>query len=137
MQPMSRPRPPYLQRHKTRHGKYVWYVQIGRGPLIRVAGEYGTSLFDASYREAISKAGDKPGPKIRASQGTLEWAWLNYKQSVAWERLSPATRKHRDNIMKRVAESAGAEPLSAITKRAIIDGMDRRSKTPFQALNFL
>jgi integrase len=135
---MSRPRPPYLQRHKTRHGKYVWYVQIGNGPLIRVAGEYGTSLFDASYREAVGKASvAKTPPTIRAATGTIEWAWLSYRQSGAWSALSRATKKQRENIMLHVIERSGTVPVSALNKASIQDGIDRRSKTPFQAKNFL
>lgn len=32
---MARPRPPHLHREKTRHGKHVWYVRIGKGPRTR------------------------------------------------------------------------------------------------------
>lgn len=45
MIPVPRPRPPSLQRHKTRHGGFVWYVRVGAGPLIRIKGEFGTPEF--------------------------------------------------------------------------------------------
>jgi len=42
IEPMSRPRPPYLLKQVTRHGRVVWYVRRGKGPRIRIRGEYGT-----------------------------------------------------------------------------------------------
>jgi integrase len=134
---MPRPRPPHLQRHKTRHGRYVWYVQISAGPLIRVRGEFGTQEFSDSYTAALARAGTKPAPTIRAAKGTLEWAWLSYKGSSAWAGLSRATKRQRENIMKHVIASAGNEPITAIDRAAIVDGVDRRSHTPFQAKNFV
>jgi integrase len=51
--------------------------------------------------------------------------------------LKAPTRKQRENIMVHVLKSAGSKPLSAITQTAILDGIDRRAATPFQAKNFL
>ena len=134
---MPRPRPPHLQRGVSRHGKPYWFVQVRRGaPKIRIREEYGTAAFDAAYQAAISGA-KLTKPEIRASQGTLKWAWLLYKQSAAWQNaISEATRRQRENIMKHVLASAGDEPLSAIDAVAISEGVDRRAKTPSQAKNF-
>lgn len=134
---MPYPRPPHLQRHKTRHGKFNWYVQIGNGPLIRVKPGFREPGFDEAYAVALEKARAKPTPTITATKGTLRWAWLTYKQSGAWATLSQATRDQRENIMVHVLESAGSEPLFKINRAAIQDGVDRRKKTPFQAKNFL
>ena len=51
---MPRPRPPYLHRERTRHGHVTWYVRVGKGPRIRVHGEFGSSEFNAAYRAAIA-----------------------------------------------------------------------------------
>lgn len=138
MDGMPRPRPPHLQRGRSRHGKPYWFVQIKRGaPKIRIPDElqYGTPAFDVAYQAAIN---DQRIPKreIRASNGTLGWAWLLYKQSASWQSKSDATRRQRENIMKHVLASAGSEPLSNIDNGAISDGVDRRAKTPSQAKNF-
>jgi site-specific recombinase XerD len=39
--------------------------------------------------------------------------------------------------MLHVLKTAGREPLSRITRKAILDGRDRRAATPSQAKNFL
>jgi integrase len=117
----------------------VWYVRKGaRGRKIRVRAQYGTLDFEAAYQAAIAGDAAHKAPEIKASRGTLEWAWLLYKQSAAWQSaISHSTRKQRDNIMKHVLATGGIAPLSAITTAAIRDGVDRRAKTPFQAKNFV
>ena len=137
---MPRPRPPYLQRHKTRHGKFNWYAQKGNGPLIRIKQEHGTPEFDAAYKAAVSGYSTLPAvpaPAVKAHADTLEWLWMMYRQAGAWQNLKPATKKQRENIMKGVLEKVGQEPISAFTKRAILGAMDARSATPFQAQNLL
>mgnify|MGYP001340735336 CR=1 FL=1 len=136
---MPKPRPQYLQRHKTRHGKFNWYVQIADGPLVRVNPGFGEPGFADAYESALQKAkAAKPAISApKAAKGTLEWAWQSYIRSGSWSALKPATRKQRDNIMKHVLETAGSEPLSAIDRVAINDGIERRSATPSAARNFL
>jgi site-specific recombinase XerC len=51
--------------------------------------------------------------------------------------LSPATKRQRENIFKHVLEQAGTKPYALITRQHVIDGRERRSKTPAQARNFL
>jgi integrase len=136
MADMPRPRPPHLQRGVSRHGKPYWFVQIKRGaPKIRIREEYGTAEFDAAYQAAVNS---RPTPKrdIKADHGTLEWAWVLYKQSASWQSKSEATRRQRENIMKHVLARAGGESLSTIDHMAISEGVDRRAKTPSQAKNF-
>jgi integrase len=134
---MPRPRPPHLQRLISRHGKVTWYVQIGRGPRIRVRGEYGTPEFDASYVEAVSS--DRPIPErpITEARGTLAWLWMMYRQTGAWSSLKDPTRRQRENIMVRVLKLAGDKPLSRINKPSIIAAVEHRKATPFQAKNYL
>jgi integrase len=139
MDDMPRPRPPYLHRQVTRHGKVIWVVRKGaRGKKIRIRGEYGSPEFEAAYQLAVSGNSAPEAPEIKASKGTLEWAWSLYRQSAAWQSaISPATRRQRENIMKQILARAGSQPLSAITSGAIREGVDRRAKTPFQAKNFV
>jgi len=67
----------------------------------------------------------------------LRWLWDRYRDSSSWATLAPATRRQRENIMHGVIDSAGDMPLSAMSRAAIIDGRERRAKTPSQANNFL
>jgi integrase len=117
----------------------IWYVRKGaRGKRIRIRAEYGTRAFDVAYQAAVISASIPEPPEIKASNGTLEWAWLLYRQSAAWQSaISQATRRQRENIMRNVLASAGTIPLSAINTAAIREGVDRRARTPFQAKNFV
>lgn len=135
MELMPRPRPPHLQRHATRHGKVVWYVRIGRGRRIRIRGEYGSAEFEADYHAAI--AAEPRGEKGAPSTGTLSWLVARYRETIAWSKLSAATRRQRENIFRHVIETAGTEPISKITSATILAGRERRAETPAQARNFL
>ena len=135
MQAMPRPRPPYLQKHTTRHGRTAWYVGINRKKLIRLHAEYGTPEFWVQYKAAID--GHKPAGKETAKTGSLGWLWDRYKETTSWAELSNATRKQRENIMLHVLETARDKPYSKITTQSIEGGKDRRRDTPAQARNFL
>jgi integrase len=132
---MSRPRPPFLQRAVSRHGKTIWYVRISRGPKIRIKGEYGSPEFNEAYQGAVS--GEKPKRPGEAARGTLKWLWDLYRLSGAWTDLSLATRKQRENIMRPVIASVGDQSLSRVDKAAIQLGRERRAGTPTQAKHFV
>src|SRR5262249_39258850 len=130
---MPRPRPLHLHREMTRHGKVVWYVRIGgaKGPRRRLRAPFGPPEFAAEYRAAIAEE-----PPVRAKgpeSGTLAWLIERYRETAEWSALSAATRHQRENIFKHVISSAGAIALTRITTQTIIDGRERRAKTPHQA----
>jgi integrase len=133
---MPRPRPPYLHRYRTRHGKFIWYVRKPRGRRIRIHGEFGTEAFNAEYRAAIADA-----PKVsipsRAKSGSLQWLWERYCETDKWAKLSPASRRQRENIMAHVLKSGGHEPFVAINVSTMEEGLARRAATPAQARKFL
>jgi integrase len=138
MDDMPRPRPPFLLRQVTQHGKVVWYVRKGKGKRIRVPAP-GTEGFDRAYQaavaaDAISREGGAAGSR---AAGTLAWLVTRYRETTAWTSLSPATRHQRENILKHVLDTAGRQPIARITKASIVAGRDRRSQTPFQARHFL
>jgi integrase len=138
MTDMPRPKPRYLHRQVTRHGKVIWVVRKGaRGKKIRIRGEYGSAQFWAAYDVAMAGGDGTSSKPITAARGTLEWLWMLYMQSNTWTALKPSTWKQRENVMVHVLKSAGTHPLSVITKSAIMDGIDRRAATPFQAKHFL
>jgi integrase len=134
---MPRPRPPYLHRVITRHGKAVWYVRLGVGQRkrIRLRSEFGTEDFRLEYQAALSGA-PRSTPGAPAS-GSLAWLIERYREVGAWAALSRATRRQRENIFKHVLESAGNKPFNSITTATIMAGIERRSMTPAQAKNFL
>ena len=136
MNSMPRPRPPYLQRHVTRHGKAVWYVWVRPNPRIRIRGEYGTPEFTVAYQAALQgKAVEAHDARIPA--GTLSWLLARYRETAAWRDLSKATRRQRENIFLHVVKTSGREPFTAVNRKSVTAGRDRRSDTPAQARNFL
>lgn len=120
---VPRPRPPHLHRETTRHGKVVWYVRVGRGARIRIKAVHGTPEFDNEYNAAVR--GDRPA-KTSAKSGSLRWLWDRYHESDAWTHLSRETRRQRESIMAKVLATAGHEPISRITRKAVMAGIDRR-----------
>lgn len=134
MAAMPRPRPPFLQREKTRHGRFVWYVRKADGPRTRIRAEFGTPEFDDEYRAAVN---GEDAPKATTRTGSLKWLYERYRETTVWRDLSAATRRQRENIFVGVMESAGDQPFAAIGRKAIEEAKDRRRETPAQARNFL
>lgn len=134
MASMPRPRPPHLHHERTRHGSHVWYVRIGKGPRIRIAGEFGTDAFNERYQDAVS---GKTRVREVATKDTLGWLIARYREADAWTSLSLATRRQRECILKQILATAGPEPIARIDRKAILAGRDRRMKTPFQARHFV
>lgn len=135
MTTMPRPRPPYLSRELTRHGKPVWYVRRN-GKRIRLKGVFGTPEFDAEYQAAIASTSVST-ENIKEAAGTLGWLVARYRETDAWQRLSLATRRQRESILKQALASAGDKPIRRITTDVIAAGRDRRLKMPNQARHFL
>jgi integrase len=133
---MPRPRPPHLHREISRHGKVTWVVRIGKGPRTRIRALYGTPEFDAEYQAAIG-GGPLPGASARVLATSLQWLWDSYRETGAWSGLAMSTRRQRENIMLHVLKESGAKPHAAIRPKHIQAGIDRRSKTPAAARNFL
>jgi hypothetical protein len=134
MDTMPRPRPPYLSREVSRHGKPVWYVRVD-GKRTRLRAQYGTTDFEAQYRAALADRHKRE----EGTPGTGSLAWLieRYRETTAWTNLSKATRRQRENIFRQVVRLAGTQPFARITRATIVAGRDRRAHTPAQARNFL
>jgi len=65
----------------------------------------------------------------RRAVPTLAWLVQQYRQASAYQSLSVATKKQRDNILKSVVEASGTVPFRAVTRKAIVDGRERRMDT--------
>lgn len=137
MEAMPRDRQKYLHKYWTRHRKLIWYVRRPGGKRTRIRGEFGSPEFSAQVEAALAGATAIKPKKQKAVSGTVDWLWEKYRQSTAWTKLSPATRRQRENIMAGVLKKIRAEPYAAIKRADIVESRDRRAATPAQARNFL
>ena len=123
---MPHPRPPFLHRQITRHGRAVWYVRVAKGKRIRLRAEYGSPEFWAAYESAV--AGKfASGDPAKFNAHSLGWLIERYRESRAWAKLSQATRAQRERVLLAVAESAGKTILSRIDRGGIERGIERRN----------
>jgi hypothetical protein len=125
MDTMPRPRPPYLSREVTRHGNAVWYVRRA-GKRTRLRSKYGTPEFETEYQAALADKGkcDRAGPV----NSSLAWLIARYRETTTWQGLSSATKKQRENIFRKILESAGDQPFAKITVAAMIGVPVRHSR---------
>jgi integrase len=105
------------------------------GSRIRIRADYGTAEFDAEYEAALG--GSVRTTKNAPSLGTLAWLFNRYRESAAWEALSPVTRQQREAIFGHVLDTAGDQPFTKITASVIAKGVEKRAKTPSAARHFL
>lgn len=114
----------------------MWYVKTSRaGPRTRIRAEFGTEAFWTEYHAAV--AGQTPQKTVAAGKDTLAWAVGLYQKSSAWTKLSEATRRQRKNILDKVLETGGSARLADVTRKAIIDGRERRMDRPAAARHFI
>lgn len=130
---MPRKRKPYVHREKTRHGLYVWYFRRGKGARVRLPGQYESPEWLAAYEAALGGV----APPAPTASGTFAWLVERYKSSAKWASLAPSTQSFRAGILDRVVQTGGNIRIGQITRKIIADGRDRRSQTPFAAVNYL
>lgn len=141
MERMPRPMPPNLYRERNRHGTAVFYVRQGKGPRIRIRGEFGSEEFARNYQSAVLGEAHQEGMLAQRASvtatGTLAWLITCYKGSSAWDRLSATTKSQRDRIYRDAIKRAGEAHLASITKKVIRQAVEDRAKTPFAANSFI
>lgn len=139
MIPMPRPLPPFVNRHRSRHGRISYYFRCRHGKRIRLPDIDDPGFGDA-YAAAlagIQAAPTRPHTHPAAKAGTLAWLVAMWKGSSAWAATAPATRRQRDNILTHVLARAGGASYLAITARTIRQGREDRMTAPAAANNFL
>ncbi len=136
MSDMPRPRPPHLHREVSRHGKTTWYVRIGKGARLRIAGDYGSPEFVSAYHAAVEGKGARP-LKRGPAEGSFSWGLALYRKSQAWASLSLATRRQRESIFKGIEAALGESKLSAWRRGDIVAGRDKRADRPAAARHFV
>ena len=134
---MPKPRLPYLQHERTRHGLMIWTVRVGHGPRTRLRAPYGSAEFMREYRTAVENPTINRRGRRGPDEDTFAWLWDLYRASPVWARLSPATKKQRESVMRLALERAGNQPLELFTRKFIIASRDARAATPGAARNFL
>lgn len=134
---MPRIKYPYLQREKTRHGVWVWYVRIDRAaPRIRIRGDYDGEQFKAEYLAAIAAAPAMVKPAA-AHKGSMQWLVDRWRESSDWHMTAKSTQRQRENILVHVLEKSAGFPFAKVSDSDILAGRERRMKTPFAANNYL
>jgi len=113
----------------------VWFVRIDKGPRTRIRADFGTPEFNAEYQAAITGRPLAATAKFNAK--TLGWLIEQYRGSAAWAKLSSATRRQRECILRAISKAAGAEPISRIDKVTIEKGIQRRAERAHAARHFL
>jgi integrase len=131
MNAMPRRLPPFVLRERTRHGRYVYYFRRGKGPRTRLP-DLGAPDFEEAYQAALA---GRARHREREQGGTLAWLIVRYKQSAHFASLKASTRKRRDAIMQNAAKAAGDIPFKAVTRKDIVQALDRRS--PSSGIAFL
>lgn len=134
MSAMPRRLPLFLHREITRHRKPVWYFRRGKGPRIRMPGEFNSAEFLVAYDAALN--GARPAHR-GAAQGTFSWGLSLYRQSQAWAALSRATQRQRNNIFKHIEAALGESRLRDWKRGDIAAGRDKRAATPAAAGMFV
>ena len=66
---------PYLILERTRHGKMIWVVRVGKGRRTRLRAPYGSPEFMTAYHAAIAAPTARRGRRNQPDEGTLEWLW--------------------------------------------------------------
>lgn len=139
MDTMPKRQLPYLNRQPGRHGngRVYWYVRVGKGPRIPIAGEYGSDQFLKAYSAALAIGKGNTPPPPKATRDTLRWLVEHWQRSSDWASTSMATRRQRENILLHVLETAGHRLVREIDAAAIRAGREKRMATPAAANNFL
>lgn len=135
MDGMGRKLPRFVVRETSRHGRTVYYFRRGKGHRVRLP-DFQSDDFAAAYDRALIGAPEAQGRR-RAAVGTLAWLIERYRQSAAYQALSYATRRQRDNIFLQAIATGGDQPYRAISRQGITAARDKRAATPAQARNFL
>ena len=133
---MPRSLPLHVVKEITRHKKVVFYFRIGKGERIRLPGIPGSKEFKVAYQAALI------GQKVTVARQTeyarsLRWLIRQHMESEKWASLSVATRKQRGLLFKQVIEASGDVDCRAVQPKDIRNALERRSKTPALANNFL
>jgi len=131
---MPKPRPPHLDKVKTRHGKAIWYFRVGKGERTPLPGDYGSPEFRRAYGEALHRHTQGIGGP---APHTLGWLIDEYLGAPQWANTARETRKQFKYQFARMKERAGPMPLREMTAAHVAKGRDVRAAKPTDANKFV
>lgn len=124
-QGMPKPRPPHLERFKTRHGKLLWYFRFGKGPRTLLPEPYGSDAFWNTYHAALKAyQARKPEPPSK----TLGWLITQFEASQKYKDAAGETKKQLKYQFARMREhGADHVPLSGLNSASVMASRDKRA----------
>lgn len=132
METMPRKLPLNVIKEKTRHGTWVFYYRVGKGPRTRLHGQPGSDQFNEEYKAAIAGTPVVERRDI-ADKRTLKWLVGQYMESRKWAALAVSTRRARGNLFLQMLKNADGAFFTDVSKKDIEAALDARSDTPGQA----
>ena len=130
--------PPYVNRHRTRHGRVVLYFRRDRSrSRIRLPDDPDSPEFRDAYHAAFTGQPTPARNRDAPAPHTFRWLVDRYRESASWARLSVASRKQRELHFLHACETSGNAPFAAIGSMEIQKGVDKRADRPASANNFL
>lgn len=131
---MARVDVPYVQRFTDRHGKTRLYFRkpgYPRKPLPSPADP----TFSARYHEALGQT-KRPVGLSQTRPGTIGALLMLYYGSADFAALKPITQANYRNILERFRAEYGHNPVTELSREAIIAMLDEKRATPGAARNF-
>ena len=135
--------PPYVRNMKTRHGKPIRYLRIGRRNICRLPNaDYWTPEFQDAYYAALEahRLGKTPAPMIGAERtrpGSISALIAAYYQSAEFLTLSKSTQTTYRGITERFRADYGKFLVAALERQHVRAIIAKRVATPAAASNLL
>lgn len=136
MEIMPRKLPLNVTKEKNRHGTWVFYYRVDKGPRTRLRGDPDSDQFKADYKAAVAGQPVKVQREAGPAQ-SLSWLIARYMESARWKKLSVATRKQRGNLFRQAIDKSKNADFRDLTSADMTSAMEGRSDTPAQANCFL
>jgi integrase len=134
---MPRTNWPHLIREVSRHGTVRWVIRLGHhGPRIPIREPYGTPDFEKAYHAALAAEAPQR-PRLRRGRCVSRVAGRPLSGKLGVVIARQGDERQRTNNLKHVLDRAADMPYREVTRALVIDGRERRAKTPSQANNFL
>lgn len=128
---------PYVQRFKDRHGKVRHYFRKPGHKRVTLPGDPWSREFIAAYQTAMAKREKRPIGASKVAPGTFEALLVEFYGSAQWAGLKENTQANYRNILERLRDDYGHNPVRAILRADIDRMMDERGTTPGAARSLL
>lgn len=113
----------YVVKKTNKDGAARWYWDRRGFPTKRLPDDEGERLTAAGELNRRADAEKRAGP-AEPEFGTVTWAIDEYRRSPKFTRLSASTRKAYGRWMQSLAATVGAQPMTALTPKAVHETLD-------------